>query len=111
MSRGYEGLSLRPPDRRITGTFRTETISVPRVRVEDEDGKVREWRSKALPGYRQQPIPPPDQDPDLATLRRNRVDAALGLAGLGQITMRKVDGWQTELAPLSTGHSGITMEA
>ena len=30
----------------------TETISVPRARVENEDGKVREWRSKALPRYR-----------------------------------------------------------
>ncbi|RFP88230.1 IS256 family transposase [Rhodobacteraceae bacterium 63075] len=39
-------------DRQITGTFGTETISVPRARVENEDGKVREWRSKALPRYR-----------------------------------------------------------
>ena len=38
-------------DRRITGTFGTETISVPRARVEDEAGKVSEWRSKALPRY------------------------------------------------------------
>ena len=27
----------------------TETISVPRACVETEDGKLREWRSKALP--------------------------------------------------------------
>ena len=38
-------------DRRITGTFGTETINVPRARVENKDGKVREWRSKALPRY------------------------------------------------------------
>ncbi|MBC7179960.1 MAG: IS256 family transposase [Roseovarius sp.] len=38
-------------DRQITGTFGTETISVPRARVEDEAGEVREWRSKALPRY------------------------------------------------------------
>ena len=38
-------------DRQITGTFGTETISVPRARVENEDGKVHEWRSKALPRY------------------------------------------------------------
>ena len=38
-------------DRQITGTFGTETISVPRARVEDETGKVGEWRSKALPRY------------------------------------------------------------
>jgi transposase-like protein len=38
-------------DRQITGTFGSETISVPRARVEDEAGRVREWRSKALPRY------------------------------------------------------------
>jgi len=38
-------------DRQITGTFGTETISVPRARVKDEAGKVSEWRSKALPRY------------------------------------------------------------
>ena len=38
-------------DRQITGTFGAETISVPRARVENDDGKVREWRSKALPRY------------------------------------------------------------
>lgn len=38
-------------DRRITGTFGTETISVPRARIKDETGKAREWRSKALPRY------------------------------------------------------------
>jgi transposase-like protein len=38
-------------DRQITGTFGTETVSVPRARLEDEDGKAREWRSKALPRY------------------------------------------------------------
>ena len=39
-------------DRQLTGTFGTETVRVPRARVEDEDGKVTEWRSKALPRYR-----------------------------------------------------------
>ena len=37
----------RPPGSAFTGTFGTETISVPRARVENEDGKVREWRSGA----------------------------------------------------------------
>ena len=37
--------------RQITGTFGTETISVPRARIQDEAGKVSEWRSKALPRY------------------------------------------------------------
>ena len=39
-------------DRQLTGTFGTETVRVPRARVEDEAGKVTEWRSKALPRYR-----------------------------------------------------------
>lgn len=38
-------------DRQIVGTFGTETISVPRARIEDEAGRVSEWRSKALPRY------------------------------------------------------------
>jgi transposase-like protein len=38
-------------DRQLTGTFGTETVRVPRARVEDEAGKVTEWRSKALPRY------------------------------------------------------------
>jgi transposase-like protein len=38
-------------DRQIIGTFGTETISVPRARIEDEAGKVSEWRSQALPRY------------------------------------------------------------
>ena len=38
-------------DRQIIGTFGAETISVPRARIEDEAGKISEWRSKALPRY------------------------------------------------------------
>jgi len=38
-------------ERRLTGTFGTETVRVPRARVEDETGKLTEWRSKALPRY------------------------------------------------------------
>ncbi|MDT8856265.1 IS256 family transposase [Paracoccaceae bacterium Fryx2] len=38
-------------ERQLTGTFGTETVRVPRARVEDEDGKAKEWRSKALPRY------------------------------------------------------------
>jgi hypothetical protein len=37
--------------RQLTGTFGTETLRVPRARVEAGDGKVTEWRSKALPRY------------------------------------------------------------
>ncbi|WP_415182679.1 IS256 family transposase [Phaeovulum sp.] len=38
-------------DRQITGTFGTETISVPRARTEDDKGKIGEWRSQASPRY------------------------------------------------------------
>ena len=38
-------------ERRLTGTFGTETVRVPRARIEDDTGKVTEWRSKALPRY------------------------------------------------------------
>ena len=38
-------------DRQLIGTFGTETVSVPRGRVEDDAGKITEWRSKALPRY------------------------------------------------------------
>ena len=38
-------------ERQLVGTFGTETVSVPRARIEDEAGKISEWRSKALPRY------------------------------------------------------------
>lgn len=38
--------------RDLVGTFGTETVHVPRARIEGEDGRTREWRSKALPRYR-----------------------------------------------------------
>ena len=38
-------------ERRLIGTFGSETVSVPRARIPGEDGTVREWRSKALPRY------------------------------------------------------------
>jgi putative transposase len=38
-------------ERQLIGTFGTETVRVPRARIEDEAGKVTEWRSKALPRY------------------------------------------------------------
>jgi transposase-like protein len=38
-------------ERQLVGTFGTETVSVPRARIEDEDGRITEWRSKALPRY------------------------------------------------------------
>ena len=38
-------------ERQLTGTFGTETVRVPRARIEDDAGKITEWRSKALPRY------------------------------------------------------------
>ena len=38
-------------ERQLIGTFGTETISVPRARAVDGNGKTTEWRSKALPRY------------------------------------------------------------
>ncbi len=38
-------------ERQLIGTFGTETVSVPRARLEDDAGKITEWRSKALPRY------------------------------------------------------------
>ncbi len=38
-------------ERQLTGTFGTETVRVPRARIEDQEGQVTEWRSKALPRY------------------------------------------------------------
>jgi len=39
-------------DRQLLGTFGSMTVSVPRARVTDSDGKQAEWRSKALPAYK-----------------------------------------------------------
>lgn len=38
-------------EREIIGTFGSEKVSIPRARIENEDGQVSEWRSKALPRY------------------------------------------------------------
>lgn len=39
-------------ERRLVGTFGMETAKVPRARIEGEDGRTTEWRSKVLPRYR-----------------------------------------------------------
>ena len=38
-------------ERRITGSFGTVEIAVPRARIGNADGTGREWRSKVLPRY------------------------------------------------------------
>lgn len=37
--------------RQLTGTFGTETVRVPRARIDDGAGTITEWRSQALPRY------------------------------------------------------------
>lgn len=39
-------------DRQLLGSFGPVTVSVPRARVGDADGRQGEWRSKALPAYK-----------------------------------------------------------
>ena len=48
---GRKGYRHGRRERQLVGTFGTETVSVPRARIEGEDGKTTEWRSKALPRY------------------------------------------------------------
>jgi putative transposase len=38
-------------ERQLVGTFGTETVSVPHAQIENEEGKITEWRSKVLPRY------------------------------------------------------------
>ncbi len=38
-------------DRRLLGSFGPVTISVPRARLSDADGRRQEWRSNVLPRY------------------------------------------------------------
>jgi putative transposase len=38
-------------ERELVGTFGTETVSVPRARIDGEDGRTTEWRSQALRRY------------------------------------------------------------
>ncbi len=38
-------------ERQLVGTFGAETVSVPRARIEGDDGKTTEWRSQALARY------------------------------------------------------------
>ena len=38
-------------DRQLVGNFGTETVSLPLARIDNEEGKITEWRSRALPRY------------------------------------------------------------
>jgi transposase-like protein len=39
-------------DRQLLGTFGPMTVSVPRARVTDSNGRQAEWRSQTLPAYK-----------------------------------------------------------
>jgi transposase-like protein len=64
-------------ERHLTGTFGTETVRLPRARIADEDGQVREWRSKALPRYQR------------LTKRAEALIAAVYLAGTNSRRVRR----------------------
>jgi len=51
-SEGKKGYRNGHRDREIVGTFGPETVRVPRARIAGDDGRPREWRSRALPRYR-----------------------------------------------------------
>ena len=48
---GPKGYRNGHREREIIGTFGSQKVSVPRARIIQEDGRVTEWRSKALPRY------------------------------------------------------------
>lgn len=54
VARRANGIFAVRGERRLIGTFGTESKSVPRAPAVDEDGKTTQWRSKALPRY---PLP------------------------------------------------------
>ena len=64
-------------ERELVGTFGTETVSVPRARIEGEDGRTTEWRSKALPRYQR------------LTKRAEALIAAVYLAGTNTRRVRR----------------------
>ena len=49
--RRAERVSPRPSRGPLVGTFGTETVQVPRARIQDADGRTTDWRSRALPRY------------------------------------------------------------
>jgi putative transposase len=64
-------------DRQLLGTFGSMTVSVPRARVTDSDGKQAEWRSKALPAYKR------------LTVQAERLIAGAYLAGTNTRRVRR----------------------
>jgi putative transposase len=77
--RGAEGIGYRNGhrDRQLLGTFGAVTVSVPRARVIDSDGKREEWRSKTLPAYKR------------LTVQAERLIAGAYLAGTNTRRVRR----------------------
>ncbi len=48
---GPKGYRHGHREQQLTGTFGTETVRVPRARIEAGEDQATEWRSKALPRY------------------------------------------------------------
>lgn len=62
-------------ERQLTSTLGTETVSVPRARLQDGSGHTSEWRSQALGAYQR---------------RTKRVEALIGSAYLAGANTRRV---------------------
>ena len=62
-------------ERQLTGTFGTETVRVPRARIEEETGKMTEWRSKALPRYQRLTVAAIDRLVHHATILEMNVES------------------------------------
>ena len=55
-SRGLFGHRHGSRTRTLTGTFGTQQITVPRARIESEDGTTSEWKSQALRAYQRRTV-------------------------------------------------------
>ncbi len=68
-------------ERQLTGAFWTETVRVPRARIEDETGRLTEWRSKARPLT---PHQHPARQASVVRAVRGRCEPGRGQPGLAQ---------------------------
>jgi transposase-like protein len=96
--------------RQLTGTFGTETVRVPRARIEDDAGKVTEWRSKALPRYQRLPKKAEALIAAVYLSGTNTRRVKRALFGLfeGVVSIRhcRSDQWRANGSSWSAGHGG-----
>ena len=69
-------------ERTLTTSLGATTIAMPRARIEDDDGRRREWRSRMIKTQASLP----SEEAVLFLL--------FGLLRSGQITLRRLVGWQ-----------------